>query len=80
MKKTVLLFMAVLMMCSTVPSLAQQTQEEQQQKNECLLNSKHCANEVDSIQKRIKKLQSEIKKGKKVYSPDELKKLEEKLK
>lgn len=49
-------------------------------KDECLLASKHCANEVDSIQQKLKKLNAEIKKGKKVYSAEELKKLEQKLK
>jgi TolA-binding protein len=49
-------------------------------KDECLLVSKNCMNEVDSIQQRMKKLNAEIKKGKKVYSADELKKLEQKLK
>jgi Skp family chaperone for outer membrane proteins len=49
-------------------------------KDECLLASKNCMNEVDSIQQRMKKINSEIKKGKKVYSAEELKKLEQKLK
>lgn len=49
-------------------------------KDECLLASKNCAHEVDSIQQKLKKLNAEIKKGKKVYSAEELKKLEQKLK
>ena len=49
-------------------------------KDECLLASKNCMNEVDSIQQRMKKINTEIKKGKKVYSAEELKKLEQKLK
>lgn len=49
-------------------------------KDECLLISKGCANEVDSIQQKIKKINMEIKKGKKVYSAEELKQLEQKLK
>lgn len=49
-------------------------------KNECLLISKGCAHEVDSIQQKVKKINMEIKKGKKVYSADELKQLEQKLK
>jgi len=49
-------------------------------KDECLLASKGCMNEVDSIQQKLKKLNTEIKKGKKVYSAEELKKLEQKLK
>jgi hypothetical protein len=49
-------------------------------KDECLIASKNCMNEVDSIQQRIKRINSEVKKGKKVYSAEELKKLELKLK
>jgi peptidoglycan hydrolase CwlO-like protein len=49
-------------------------------KDECLLASKNCLNQVDSIQQRIKRINSEVKKGKKVYSAEELKKLEQKLK
>jgi peptidoglycan hydrolase CwlO-like protein len=49
-------------------------------KDECLLASKNCMNEVDSIQQRMKKINTEIKKGKKVYSAEELKKLDQKLK
>ena len=36
-------------------------------------------NQVDDINKRVKKLNKEIKKGTRVYSPEELKKLENKL-
>lgn len=50
------------------------------EKDECLLVSKNCKNTSLSIQEKIKKLQGEIKKGKKVYSAEELKKLEDKLK
>ena len=50
------------------------------QKDECLLASKGCMNEVDSIQQKLKKLNAEIKKGTKVYSAEEIKKLELKLK
>lgn len=49
-------------------------------KDECLLASKNCMHEVDSIQQKIKKIDAEIKKGEKVYSAEELKKLEQKLK
>ncbi|MBC7962782.1 MAG: hypothetical protein H7Y05_07545 [Steroidobacteraceae bacterium] len=49
-------------------------------KDECMLASKGCLHEVDSIQQKLKKLNAEIKKGKKVYSAEELKKLEQKLK
>jgi hypothetical protein len=50
------------------------------EKNECILAAKGCKDEVDSIQQKIKKINAEIKKGTKVYSPEELKKLNDKLK
>jgi len=48
-------------------------------KDECLLYSEKCANQAATLQQRVKKLQQEIKKGK-IYNPQELKKLEMKLK
>lgn len=77
MKKVAVMIMAAFVMSATVPAFAEMTKEE---KDQCLLASKGCAAEVDSIQKKVKKLNAEIKKGKKVYSADELKKLEAKLK
>lgn len=50
------------------------------QKDECLLMSKNCQDATLSIQEKIKKLQAEIKKGTKVYTPEDIKKLEDKLK
>lgn len=76
MRKIAVVAMAAFMMSATVPVLAQMSKEE---KDECLLASKNCLNEVDSLQKRIKKLNTEIKKGKKIYSAEELKKLNGKL-
>lgn len=77
MKKIAALLAAASMMALTVPAFAQQTQAE---KDQCLLASKNCAAQVDSIQQRIKKLDQAIKEGKKVYTPEELKKLQDKLK
>lgn len=57
-------------------AFAQQTQAE---KNECLLASKNCKDQVDDIYKRMQRLDKEIKKGTKVYTPQELKRLQEKL-
>jgi len=65
-------------MAVTVPVYAAEMTKEE--KDQCLLASKNCAGEVDSLQKKMKKLQTEIKKGKKVYTAEELKKLEDKLK
>lgn len=77
MRKTAILLLAAFLTSVSVPVFAE---EMKSSKDECLLASKSCKNEVDSIQKKIAKLQNEIKKGKKVYSSEELKKLETKLK
>lgn len=76
MKKTALLLLAALMMSTAVPAMAQMTKEE---KDMCLLATKNCLNQADSLQQRIRRIQGEIKKGKKVYSAEELKTLEQKL-
>ena len=39
-----------------------------------------CVIQADSIQKKIMRIQEEVKKGSKEYSPEELKKLKDKLK
>lgn len=68
---------AALMMAAAVPAIAQQTNEE---KVICELAAKNCLNKADILEKRVKKLNAEIKKGSKTYSAEELKKLEQKLK
>lgn len=77
MKKIAISLIAGLMIATTIPVMAEMTKQE---KDECLLASKNCANQVDSLQQRIKKLNREISKGKKVYTAEELKQLEQKLK
>lgn len=77
MKKVTIMLSAAIFMLSSVPAFSQMTQAE---KDECLLASKNCMNQVDDIQKRVKKLDKEIKKGEKVYTPEELNKLQQKLK
>ena len=76
MKKLALMMIAAIFMLSAVPAFAEMTPA---QRDECLLASKNCMNQVDDINKRVKKLNKEIKKGTRVYSPEELKKLENKL-
>lgn len=78
MKKIAMMIMATFALAAAVPAFAAEMTKEE--KDQCLLASKNCANEVDSIQKKMKKLNAEIKKGKKVYSADEIKKLQDKLK
>ena len=76
MKTVKLLLAAAALMVTTSPAFAEVTKAE---RDECLLASKNCVNQVDDIYKRMHKLDKEIKKGKKVYTADELKKLEAKL-
>jgi hypothetical protein len=66
---------AVLTLCAA-PAFSQPTQA---QKDECMLASKNCTDQVDDIYKRMHRLDKEVKKGKKVYTSAELKKLQDKL-
>ncbi|GFE59741.1 hypothetical protein [Geobacter sp. AOG2] len=77
MRKILITVLAAFALSAT--SMAFAADVKSNEKNECLLASKGCKDQVDSIQQRIKKLNTEIKKGKKVYSADELKKLKQKL-
>lgn len=49
-------------------------------KDDFLLYGKNCPNMLDSLPERITKLNKEIAKGEKVYSPEVLNKLKRKLK
>ncbi len=66
-----------LMLAAAIPGIAQQTHEE---KVACDLAAKNCLNKAEILEKRVKKLNAEIKKGSKTYSAEDLKKLEQKLK
>jgi uncharacterized protein YlxW (UPF0749 family) len=77
MRKIAILLLAAFLTTASVPVFAEDMKAS---KDECLLASKNCKDDVDSIQQKIKKLQTEIKKGKKVYSAEEIKKLDAKLK
>jgi len=61
-------------------SMAFAQDAQKNEKNECLLIAKGCRTEVDSIQQKIRKINAEIKKGTKVYTPEELKQLNQMLK
>lgn len=76
MKRMLLTVTAAVFMLSSVPAFAEMTKT---QKDECLLASKNCTAQVDDIYKRMHKLDKEIKKGTKVYTPAELQKLKDKL-
>ena len=71
---------AAAMMLTALPVLsAEEAVGQMDQKNECLLMAQQCAGNVDSIQQKIKKINGEIAKGTRVYTPAELKKLNDKL-
>ncbi len=76
MKKIAIMLIAAASMAAMPTFAAEMTKT---QKDQCLLSSKNCADQAMSIQKKIKTLQSEIKKGKKVYTAEELKTLNNKL-
>lgn len=78
MKKIAVMMLAAFSMSVAVPVFA--ADMDKTTKDQCLLASKGCAHETKSIQQKIKALDAEIKKGKKAYSADEIKKLETKLK
>jgi len=76
MKKSVIMMMTALMLSAAIPAYSQQTPEE---KVICNLAAQNCLNKADILQKRIKKLNAEVKKGSKTYSAEDLKKIEQKL-
>jgi len=76
MKRMVHTVTAAIFMLSSVPAFAEMNKG---QKDECLLASKNCTAQVDDIYKRMHKLDKEIKKGTRVYTPAELQKLKDKL-
>jgi len=53
--------------------------QQQQQKDECLLTARKCGNTAISIQDKIERLKEEIAKGRTVYTPEELHNLQQKL-
>jgi peptidoglycan hydrolase CwlO-like protein len=77
MKKFAVLLLSGVFFALSVPAFAEVAKDA---KDECLLASKNCMNEVDSLQKQVKKLQAEVKKGSKVYTAEELQTLEKKIK
>lgn len=77
MKTRAIIVLAALMMAAAVPVIAQQTHEE---RVACELAAKNCLNKADILEKRVKKLNAEIKKGSAKYSAEDLNKLEQKLK
>jgi seryl-tRNA synthetase len=75
MKKSAIIAMAALLISAAVPAIAQDAQDQAV----CNISAKTCLSKAEILQKRVKKLNAEIKKGKKNYSSEEMKKLEQKL-
>ena len=67
---------AALLVSASMPAFSDQTPEE---KVICNLAAQNCLNKADILQKRIKKLNADLKKGTKTYSAEDLKKIEQKL-
>lgn len=78
MKKHALIIMAAFLVSGAIPALAQEASKQEQVI--CNISAKNCLGEAAAIQKRIKKIQAEMQKGKKTYSPEDVQKLEQKLK
>lgn len=78
--------LAAALLIVAVPVLAEEgsmdkmlEQGQQSDKNECLLASLNCANQVDTIQQRIDRIKGEIQRGTDVYTTDELRILNRQL-
>ncbi len=76
MKKMLLVLMAVGLF-GAMPAFAA---EHAGMKMDTKDGMRECALQAESIQQKVKRIQSEIKKGSKKYSAEDLKKMESKLK
>ena len=75
MKKCIMILLAASLMAPATMSFADTHQEAVS----CKLAVNNCLNKADIIQKKVKKLKAEVKKGSTKYSPEELQQLEMKL-
>jgi Skp family chaperone for outer membrane proteins len=74
MKASALVLMAAFLMSAAVPVFAQTAPEKAQ----CAISAGTCLNKAEVVEKRMKKMKAEIKKGT-MYSPEDMKVLEQKL-
>ena len=74
MKKIALALMAVFLMSAAVPVFAATAQEQQQ----CAISAGTCLTKAEVVEKRMKKMKADVKKGT-MYSPEDMKVLEQKL-
>ena len=77
MKIMSILAIATMLMLSTVSAFAQDTPQEQYI---CKVQAGTCLKRAESVQRKMKKIEAEIKKGNKTYSAEDLKQIELKLK
>ncbi len=77
MKKVTIAALAAVLMLNTIPAFSQETPQE---KYVCELQAGNCLKRTSSIDRKMKKIETDIKKGKKTYSAEDLKKIEQKLK
>jgi Skp family chaperone for outer membrane proteins len=75
MKKIAIIALSAFLVTAAIPAIAQEVQE----KEICQISANSCLNKADILQKKIEKLNAEIKKGDTKYSAEELKMLEQKL-
>ncbi|HTP64103.1 MAG TPA: hypothetical protein VMJ66_01840 [Geobacteraceae bacterium] len=75
MKKLVIVVLSAFLTAVALPVYADNAQEQET----CAIAANNCLNKADILQKRINKLNAEIKKGDAKYSPEEMKMLEQKL-
>ena len=81
MKNKLVISLIVVGMFSALPAFA--AHQEGQMDHQMMMNhegAQQCALQAESIQEKIKRMQGEIKQGSTKYTPEELKKLSEKLK
>ena len=76
MKRLMFFALTALMALNLAPAFAQETPQDQYL---CKLQAGNCLKRADVVQHKMKKLDAEIKKGKKTYSAEDLKKIEDKL-
>jgi Skp family chaperone for outer membrane proteins len=77
MKKRAMIVLAAVMMAATVPALAAEPSNQEQVI--CNLASNNCLSATQAIEKKMKKVRAEMKKGK-TYSAEDLQNIEKKLK
>ena len=75
MKKLAIIALSAFLTAAALPVYADTAQE----KETCAIAADNCLNKAVLLQERISKLKAEINKGDARHSPEEMKKLEQKL-